>query len=129
MKKLALAAALLCGVASTAYALDASVMNGTQSDISGAVTAMQGSKDALTSLQGLKDIKSVKIVKLDNNLTSDTSLVQAMSKNQADLNQVNTAIEANPTLKAALDAQKITADQIVAVDVAASGDVTIYAKG
>ncbi len=128
MKKIALAAAILTGFATSAFALNASVVTGTQNDLTGAVTAMQGSKAMLDSLRNLKDIKSVKVVKLDSTLANDTSLTQAMTANKMDLGQVNTVIEANATLKSALDAQNIKPDQIVAVDVAASGDVIIYAK-
>jgi hypothetical protein len=52
----------------------------------------------------------------------------AVSKNQADITSLQTAVGANTALKAKLDAQSVATSDIVAANVEADGSVTVYVK-
>jgi hypothetical protein len=128
MKKLTLGLAAVLVAAPLGGALAATEPL-TQANKSMAVTAMTGMKTELDELKKLTDVKSVKIITIDSAMSSDTALTSAMTASQGDVTGLRTAIEANAELKAQLDADKVTADKVVGVDVAADGTVTIYVQG
>jgi hypothetical protein len=94
------------------------------------ISAIQAGKSSATSIQGLTTVSNVKVVKVSD-LAKGNSMEafdNAVSKNQADITNLQTAIGANAALKAKLNEQSITAADIVAANVEADGSVTVYVK-
>jgi hypothetical protein len=94
------------------------------------VSAIQDGKTNISAIEGLKSVSDVKVVKVSelakgNNMEA---LDNAVSKNQADITSLQTAVGANPALKAKLDAQSVVTSDIVAANVEADGSVTVYVK-
>ena len=94
------------------------------------ISAIQAGKTNVGAIQGLTSVSNVKVVKVSelakgNNMEA---LNNAVSKNQADITSLQTAVGANPALKAKLDAQSVVTSDIVAANVEADGSVTVYVK-
>jgi hypothetical protein len=56
------------------------------------------------------------------------ALNNALDRNETQLAELKTAITANSTLSAALQAQQVNLDDVVAIDVAAGGEITVYTE-
>jgi hypothetical protein len=56
------------------------------------------------------------------------ALTSAMDRNETQLAELKTAISANSTLSAALTAQQVNLDDVVAIDVGAGGEITVYTE-
>jgi hypothetical protein len=94
------------------------------------ISAIQAGKTNIGAIEGLTSVSNVKVVKVSelakgNNMEA---LDNGVSKNQADITSLQTAVGANPALKAKLDAQSVMASDIVAANVEADGSVTVYVK-
>ena len=119
---------------SAAYAAEATTdttttgaVTGT-ADVATTTTALNATKTEIGDLQKLKTIKSVKVMKLDAAAANDAQFKAAMDTNKADTTSLRSAIQANADLQAKLKAQNVMVENIVAVDVDADGNVTVYTQ-
>lgn len=99
------------------------------SDFGQAIAAMNNAKGSLSDLEGL-DASTVNVVKVDTKAqgNDEQAWTNAMTRNQADIDALRTGIAGNSTIKAQLDAQNITTDQILGMRVGADGAVTVYVQ-
>ena len=83
-----------------------------------------GAISSLTTIGSLKVVRAVDLAKGENMQALD----KAISANQAAISGLQTAMTANPALKAKLDAQKVAVSSILAADVGPDGALTVYVK-
>ena len=92
------------------------------------ISSVSGSADV--DLAGVTDEANVTIVLLSslqgNAATEAAALDQALSANADALTTLHSNIEANAAIKAKLEAEGYTADDVVAVTSSADGAVTVY---
>lgn len=94
------------------------------------ISAIQAGKSNASSIEALTSVSTVEVVRVGELAKGENmqAFDNAVSKNQADITSLQTAIGANAALKAKLDEQSIAASDIVAAAVAADGSITVYVK-
>src|SRR5262245_39891331 len=145
--KLGLAAALVVGGASAAFAEDivktapnataaGSAAASTGAAVDQTTTASIGNSiDSLTTslsananadLSAVTDASTVNFVKVSS-LSGDPAALDAALQSQVDVqSKLHASIDANAALKAKLDAAGYTSDKVLAVQTGADGAVTVY---
>lgn len=98
-------------------------------DFDAAVTAMGNASTEATELQGLAEIGTVNVVKVGTEADHGAAWTDAMTQHKADIDALHTAINGNASLKAKLDEQSVSLDQILGIDVGTDGAVTVYVQG
>ena len=83
-----------------------------------------GAISSLTTIGSLEVVRAVDLAKGQNMQALD----KAISDNRAAITDLQTAMAANPALKAKLDAQKIAVSAILAADIDPDGSLTVYVK-
>jgi hypothetical protein len=86
-----------------------------------------GAADYTSAANSIDTATTFNIVKISSLANADaTRLQEAIGPHQADIASLSTKIEANTTAKAALDAQGLSAANVVWVETGADGAVTLY---
>ena len=98
-------------------------------DVATTVSAINSTKASIDQLKKLQAVKSLKVMKLDASSNSDAQFTSAMDKNKADTALLRTEIQANANLQGQLQAQNVTVESIVAIEVDANGNVIVYTQG
>lgn len=148
---LALVAAITLPLAGTAYALDTAVKAGAAGSVAAGTDAVAAGADAtatgsvsadnygtlISTLNAGKGMTDVGAISADADITvvsvsslkatGDTSaLDNALDKNKDAMTSLHASITSNAALKAKLETQGVTIDNIVAVTTAADGKVTVF---
>jgi hypothetical protein len=94
------------------------------------ISSLNSSGSATVDLGSITDQSKVNIVlisKLKANASADAkALDNALSKNASSLTKIRADAAANAAIKAKLEANKLSADKVVAVATAADGSITVY---
>lgn len=94
----------------------------------GLMSAMANSGES-KSLSSMTDVGNVTVVKISSIDNADMdAFAKARAENQASIDELHSAIDANAKLKAALDAQGVDSSDVVATNVAADGTLTVYVE-
>lgn len=92
-----------------------------------AVSAISGSASAASSVGTMTEFGAVTIVRVSDFGAEDARTVeQAVSTNQAGIDELRAAIQSNPALSQQLQAEGVEAASVVGADVAADGELTVY---
>jgi hypothetical protein len=97
-------------------------------DVATTVSAINSTSASIDQLKKLQTVKSVKVMKLDAAANSDAQFKSAMDKNKADTASLRTTIQANANLQSQLQAQNVTLESIVAIEVDGNGNVIVYTQ-
>jgi TolA-binding protein len=97
------------------------------------MTSIQASKTGATQIQGLTDVKSVNVVKVSelpdiSQGQNKTDFDAAVTKNDADITSLRTAITSNTAVNSALQKQNVDVNSVVAADVGTDGTLTVYVR-
>ena len=128
IKKTIVAAALVA-----AFAVPATFAASTNANFSQVMTSIQASKTGATQIQGLTDVKSVNVVKVADlpdisQGQNKTDFDNAVTKNDADITSLRTAITSNAKVNSALQQQNVDVNSVVAADVGTDGTLTVYVR-
>jgi len=92
-----------------------------------ALSAISGSATAAGSIETMTEVSAVNVVRISDFEQTDASAVQeAATANQAGVDELRAAIEANAALSQELEAQGVETSSVVAAEIGASGEVTVF---
>ena len=90
---------------------------------------MIGAAGSADAVAGATEIGEVRVVSLSTLPKAEESrMIEAMSKGEAEINALHTAIDGNAALKSQLESQSVMTTDVVAADVAANGEVVVYTR-
>jgi hypothetical protein len=94
------------------------------------ISSIQASKTGATQIQGITEVKSVNVVKVADLAKGEnmTALDNAVTKNEADITTLRTALTANTTVNTALATASVDVASVVAADVGSDGVLTVYIR-
>jgi hypothetical protein len=103
---------------------------GSDANLDSVISAMRSGESNATAIQGMSEVSSVTVVKVDDLAKGDDAqaLETAMSDNEKAVSSLQAAIEANADLKAELAAQSVDSSNVVAANVEANGALTVYVR-
>ena len=124
MKKSLLAAGLVAALAVPA-SFAASNANFGQ-----VISSIQASKTGATQIQGITEVKTVNVVKVADIAKGEnmTALDNAVTKNEADITSLRSALTSNTTVNTALTQANVDVAAVVAADVGSDGVLTVYTR-
>ena len=94
------------------------------------ISSIQASKTGATQIQSITEVKSVNVVKVNDLAKGEnmTALDNAVTKNEADITSLRSALTANPTVNTALATASVDVALVVAADVGSDGVLTVYIR-
>jgi hypothetical protein len=94
------------------------------------ISSIQASKMGATQIQGITEVKSVNVVKVNDLAKGQnmTALDNAVTKNEADIASLRTALTANAAVNTALTNASVDVAAVVAADVGNDGVLTVYTR-
>jgi hypothetical protein len=94
------------------------------------ISSIQASKTGATQIQGITEVKSVNVVKVNDLAKGQnmTALDNAVTKNEADIASLRTALTANAAVNTALTNASVDVAAVVAADVGNDGVLTVYTR-
>lgn len=95
----------------------------------GALSAIGNNSASAGSISAMTDVSSVNVIRISELEGADMdALMSAETENTASIDELQGSIEGNTAVMAALEAQSVNTDDIVAAEVAADGSLTVYVK-
>lgn len=94
------------------------------------ISSIQASKTGATQIQGITEVKSVNVVKVGEIAKGEnmTALDNAVTKNEADITSLRSALTSNTTVNTALTQANVNVAAVVAADVGSDGVLTVYTR-
>jgi hypothetical protein len=94
------------------------------------ISSIQASKTGATQIQGITEVKSVNVVKVNDLAKGEnmTALDNAVTKNEADITSLRSAMTTNTTVNTALTNANVDVAAVVAADVGSDGVLTVYTR-
>ncbi len=116
-------------VLSTA-AVPASLAASSKANFGQVISSIQASKTEASEIQALTEVKSVNVVKVSDIAQGEnmTALDNAVTKNDADITQLRTALSSNTAVNTALTGASVDVNQVVAADIQSDGVLTVYTR-
>lgn len=111
--------------------IDTGVDTGTTAAIGGsfdgALSAIGANASNVAAISAIGEVNSVNVVSIDTLEGHDaTAVEQAVSENSADVDELRDTIAGNPALSEELQAQSVDISSVVAAEVGAGGEITVY---
>lgn len=98
-------------------------------DFNTALTAIEGNSASAAALGSISDVERVNVVQLSTlEGHNSTALDEALASNEAGVEELKSSIQANSAMSSELATQGVNADDIVAAQVAADGEITVYVR-
>ena len=101
-----------------------------QANFGQVISSIQSSKKEAAEIQGLTTVKNVNVVKISE-LTDDgnkSALDQALTKNDADIQALRTALTSNTSVNTALTQANVQVASVVAADITPDGAITVFVR-
>ena len=94
------------------------------------ISSIQASKTGATQIQGITEVKTVNVVKVADIAKGEnmTALDNAVTKNEADITSLRSAMTSNTTVNTALTQANVDVAAVVAADVGSDGVLTVYTR-
>jgi hypothetical protein len=94
------------------------------------ISSIQASKTGASQIQGITEVKSVNVVKVNDLAKGEnmTALDNAVTKNEADITSLRSAMTTNTTVNTALTNANVDVAAVVAADVGSDGVLTVYTR-
>ena len=94
------------------------------------ISSIQASKTGATQIEAITAVKSVNVVKVADLAKGEnmTALDNAVTKNEADITSLRSALTANTSVNTALTNAKVDVAAVVAADVGSDGVLTVYTR-
>ena len=95
-----------------------------------AISSIQASKTGATSIQNMSDVKNVTVVKIADIAQGEnmTALDNAVTKNEADILTLRTAMTTNAKVSTALQNAGVDVQSVVAAEIGAGDTLTVYVR-
>ena len=95
----------------------------------GALSALGNNSGSASLISAMTEVSSVNVIRINELEGADMdALMSAETENAASIDELQSSIEGNTAVMAALEAQAVDPENIVAADVAADGSLTVYVK-
>jgi hypothetical protein len=95
------------------------------------IASLNGLATTTTSIAAITtapaNIEVVDVATLTEGANAE-AFTNALDRNETQVADLRTALDANATLKAALEAQSVNLNEVVAIDIAANGDLVVYTQ-
>jgi hypothetical protein len=115
------------GANTTMPDVDAGTTAAIDTTFDSALTAIDGSATTTQAISTMTEVQEVRVVSVSDLEGHDAAAVErAVAENDADVDGLRTAIEANAAVSQELQAQGVDSSSIVAAQVGADGAVTIF---
>ena len=126
IRKSIIAAAIAATVAVPAASFAAS----DKANFGQVISSIQASKTETSEIQSLTEVKSVNVVKVGDIAKGEnmTALDNAVTKNDADITSLRTAMTSNAAVNTALTNASVDVSAVVAADVGTDGVLTVYTR-
>lgn len=112
---------------STEFGVDTGTTAAIGGSIDGALSAIEGNAATVQSIELLTEVGTVNVVRISDFEDADAdTLEQAAEANHDSVESLRDAISANAALSQQLEAQGVSADEVVAAEVDATGQVTLF---
>ena len=94
------------------------------------ISSIQASKTGATQIQRITEVKTVNVVKVADIAKGEnmTALDNAVTKNEADITSLRSALTSNTTVNTALTQANVDVAAVVAADVGSDGVLTVYTR-
>ncbi len=94
------------------------------------MSSLKSNVDTAAEVKAMTDVSNVKVVKVGDLAkgNNEVAVNNAISKNAEATTELQTAIEANSALKSELDQQSVDVSSIIAADVGADGQLTVFVQ-
>ena len=94
------------------------------------ISSIQSNKVGPTQIEGMTQVNTVTVVKVSEIAKGEnmTAFDNAVTKNEANIASLRTAMTSNTAVKSALDAQSVEVNAVVAADVGTDGVLTVYTR-
>jgi hypothetical protein len=94
------------------------------------ISSIQASKTGASQIEGITEVKSVNVVKVNDLAKGEnmTALDNAVTKNEADITSLRSAMTTNTTVNTALTNANVDVAAVVAADVGSDGVLTVYTR-
>lgn len=94
-----------------------------------AVTAIEGSAATTQSIATMTEVSDVRIVSVSDLEGHDATAVErAVSENEAGIEDLRAAVDANAALSQEIEAQGVESERVIAAHVEADGAVTVFVE-
>ncbi len=102
---------------------------GADATFDGALAAIEGNATSTAAIDTMTEVGSVEVVKIGELEGADmTALETATTEREAEITELQAALEANTAVSAALEAEDVSADEVVAAQMGAGGELVIYVE-
>jgi hypothetical protein len=106
--------------------IDTQTTAATEPNFGSVISAIRADKVSPAEIESM-DVSSVNIVRVDTLTGADPqALENALEEKQAEISELRSAIQANTALSAQLEGQDLDADDVVATEIGAGGELTVY---
>lgn len=95
----------------------------------GALTAIEGNAASTTTIEAMTEVGSVEVIKIGELEGADmTALETAKTESEAEITELQAALEANTAVTTALEAEDVAAADVVAAEMGAAGELVVYVE-
>lgn len=102
---------------------------GADATFDGALSAIEGNATSTAAIDTMTEVGSVEVVKIGELEGADmTALETATTEREAEITELQAALEANTAVSAALEAEDVAANEVVAAEMGAGGELVIYVE-
>ena len=102
---------------------------GADATFDGALAAIEGNATSTAAIDTMTEVGSVEVVKIGELEGADmTALETATTESEAEITELQAALEANTAVSAALEAENVSANEVVAAQMGAGGELVIYVE-
>ncbi|MBO6719988.1 MAG: hypothetical protein JJ913_18695 [Rhizobiaceae bacterium] len=109
--------------------IDAGTTAAIDGTFDGALSAIGNSGQAAATVGSMADVRLVNVINVEDLEGANMdAFMQAETENSAAIDELQASIESNAAVKAALEAQSVDPEDVVAASVAADGSLTVYVK-
>ncbi|MGQ2907861.1 MAG: hypothetical protein ACT6QU_07870 [Aliihoeflea sp.] len=102
---------------------------GADATFDGALAAIEGNATSTAAIDTMTEVGTVEVVKIGELEGADmTALETATTEREAEITELQAALEANTAVSAALEAEDVSANEVVAAQMGAGGELVIYVE-
>lgn len=102
---------------------------GSQATFDSALSAIESNASSTTAIEAMSEVGSVEVIKIGELEGADMSALEtAKTESEAEITELQAALEANTAVTAALEAENVAADDVVATEMGADGGLIVYVE-
>lgn len=103
---------------------------GAGANVGAVVSALNTGQLGTAELRNATEISSVTVIRIDEMPGGEqqAAIDEALDRHQAEVDDLRAAVEANAELQSELEAEGVSADDVIAAQVNGDGSVTVYVR-